>query len=123
MAVVHNRGYLLAVAASAMRQVLVDHARRRMARKRGGGKNRLPLEAVREAFDEHGFDVIDLHESIEQLARIIAVRPRSSGFATMEEWTVREVAESLAVSVTTVEDDWRFARAWLFSRLDEGNRP
>jgi RNA polymerase sigma factor (sigma-70 family) len=104
-------------AAQAMRQVLVDHARRRSARKRGGNRVRVPLDQVLAGFDEQGLDVIALHEALERLAQ---EHPRPAQVVDLRFFgglSVPEVAEALAVSDTTIESDWRFARAWLKGRL------
>jgi RNA polymerase sigma factor (TIGR02999 family) len=117
LAEVPNRRYLFAAAAQAMRQVLVDHARRRHARKRHGNRVRVPLDQVLTGFEEQGLDVIALHEALERLAQ---EHPRPAQVVTLRFFgglSVPEVAESLAVSDTTIESDWRFARAWLKGRL------
>jgi RNA polymerase sigma factor (TIGR02999 family) len=117
LADVPNRGYLFAAAAQAMRQDLVDHARRRNAGKREGNRARVPLDQVLVAFDEQGVDVIDLHEALERLAQ---AHPRQAQVVTLRFFgglSIPEVAETLAVADTTVESDWRFARAWLRGQL------
>ena len=117
LADVPTRRYLFAAAAQAMRQVLVDHARRRHARKREGNRVRVPLDQVLAGFDQQGLDVIALHEALEALAR---AHPRQAQVVDLRFFgglTVPEVAAMLDVSDTTVESDWRFARAWLKGRL------
>ena len=117
LADVPNRRYLLAAAAQAMRQVLVDHARRRNARKRDGNRVRVPLDQVLAGFDEKGLDVIDLHEALERLAQ---EHPRPAQVVDLRYFgglSIPEVAEALAVSDTTIESDWRFARAGLKGQL------
>jgi RNA polymerase sigma factor (TIGR02999 family) len=117
LAAIPNRRYLFAAAAQAMRQVLVDHARRRNARKRDGNRVRVPLDQVLASFDEQGLDVIAIHEALERLAQD---HPRPAQVVTLRffgGFSVPEVAESLGVSDTTVESDWRFARAWLRGQL------
>jgi RNA polymerase sigma factor (TIGR02999 family) len=112
-----NRRYLFAIAAQAMRQVLVDHARHRKARKREGNRVRVPLDPVLAGFDEQGLDVIDLHEALERLAQD---HPRQAQVVTLRFFgglSVAEVAETLAVSEKTIKCDWRFARAWLRGQL------
>jgi RNA polymerase sigma factor (TIGR02999 family) len=114
---VGDRGHLFAAAAQAMRQVLVDHARRRKAGKRGGNRARVPLDQVVASFDEQGLDVIDLHQALERLGQS---HPRQAEVVTLrffEGLSVADVALTLAVSDTTVESDWRFARAWLRGQL------
>jgi RNA polymerase sigma factor (TIGR02999 family) len=117
LADIPNRRWLFAAAAQAMRQVLVDHARRRRARKREGGRVRVPLDRVLAGFEEQGLDVIALHEALEGLAH---AHPRPAQVVDHRFFgglTVPEVAELLDISDTTVESDWRFARAWLRDRL------
>ena len=117
LADVPNRRYLFAAAAQAMRQVLVDHARRRHARKRDGNRVRVPLDQVLAGFDEQGLDAIALHEALERLAQD---HPRPAQVVTLRFFggmSVPEVARALDVSVVTVERDWRLARAWLAGQL------
>jgi RNA polymerase sigma factor (TIGR02999 family) len=114
-----DRRYLLAAAAQAMRQVLVDHARRRGAAKRDRGGQRVPLDDVVAYFEEQKLDVIALHEALE---RLTALHERQALVVVLRFFTglsVPEVAEVLEVSVATVEGDWRIARAWLRGQLGE----
>jgi RNA polymerase sigma factor (TIGR02999 family) len=114
-----NRRYLFAAAAQAMRQALVDHARRHKAAKRDGGRARVPLDEVLATFEEQGPDVLALHEALDVLARD---HPRPALVVTLRFFcglSVPEVAETLELSDTTVETDWRFARAWLRRRLGD----
>jgi RNA polymerase sigma factor (TIGR02999 family) len=91
-----DRRYLLAAAAQAMRQVLVDHARRRRALKRAGGRVRVPLDAALATFDELGLDVIALHEALNRLAQ---GNHRQAEVVTLRFFgglTVPEVADALS---------------------------
>jgi RNA polymerase sigma factor (TIGR02999 family) len=112
-----DRRYLFAAAAQAMRQVLVDHARRRRTSKRSGMRARVPLDGALAAFEERGLDVLALHEA---LALLASTHPRQAQVVELRFFgglSVPEAAETLSVSVTTVESDWRFARAWLRGQL------
>jgi RNA polymerase sigma factor (TIGR02999 family) len=114
-----DRRYLFAAAAQAMRQVLVDHARRRRTAKRPGNRARVPLDEALVGFEEQGLDVLALHEALERLA---VSHPRPAQVVELRFFgglSVPEVAEALEVSDTTVEGDWRFARAWLRGQLGE----
>ena len=130
---------LLACAARIMRQVLVDHARRRGAAKRGGDAQRVALDtrALGAATDSH--DVLDLHEAIERLGaadarkvdvldlheaieRLGAADARKAAVVDLKffgQMTHAEIATELGVSAKTVESDWYFARAWLRRELDQ----
>jgi RNA polymerase sigma factor (TIGR02999 family) len=115
---VHDRAHFMAVAATAMRQILVDHARARSAAKRGGGARRVPLEALdtpdRATAPE---EVLAMDECLQRLE---ALEPRQARVVEMRVFagmTVPEAADALGVSTRTVELDWRMARAWLGREL------
>jgi RNA polymerase sigma-70 factor (ECF subfamily) len=105
------------LAARAMRQVLVDHARARRAEKRGGAGTRRALDDVLLAFEGRDLDVIALHEALEALA---ALSPRQAEVVTLRYFgglSVTDTAAQLGVSISTIESDFRLARAWLRRRL------
>jgi RNA polymerase sigma factor (TIGR02999 family) len=119
LADVPDHRYLFAAASRAMRQVLVDHARRHDADKRDPGRVRLPLDESLAYFEEQDLDVIALDEA---LARLAPTYPRQAEVVDLRFFgglTVPEVAVTLGVSDTTVESDWRFARAWLRRQLGD----
>lgn len=115
-----DRSFLFASAARAMREVLIDHARKRGAGRRGGGWRRKPLDAIVDDIEAQGMDVVAIHEALERLE---VLNSRQSQVVTLRYFggmTVPEVASSLGVAVVTVERDWRLARAWLMGQLREG---
>lgn len=116
-----SRAHFFGIAAQAMRRILVDHARRKKAAKRGGGRAVTLVDAAA-SVEAPGLDVIALDGALQELeredpraARIVEMR----FFAGLE---VKEVAQALGVSEPTVKRDWRHAKAWLYRRLetDEG---
>jgi RNA polymerase sigma-70 factor, ECF subfamily len=112
-----DRSLLLAAASRAMREVLIDHARRRAAGRRGGGWGRVPMDAVVDYFASQNLDIMAVHEALDRLAE---VDERLSHVITLRYFggmTVPEVARALGVSVVTVERDWRLGRAWLRGQL------
>ena len=115
-----GRGLLFTAATTAMRRLLVDHARRRDSLRRGGDFERTSLDDVFEDFDRRGLDVVALDELLEGLA---TSNPRQYGvinlrfFGGLEN---TEIGEKLGVSLSTVEADLRSARAWLRSRMGSG---
>src|SRR4051812_47316489 len=117
-----DRGFLFASAARAMREVLIDHARRRAADRRGGGLRRVPLDAVVDYFDEQGLDVVAVHEALDRLAELDSRQAQVMTLRYFGGMTVPEVAAALGVSASTVEQDWRLARAWLASQLGGGEK-
>ena len=118
-ALVHaqDRRYLFAAAAQAMRQVLVDHARRRDAAKRDGGRHRVPLDQVLQSFEDRRLDVVALDEALDHLMTLDERQGLVVSLRFFAGLSVAEVAEVLDVSIGTVEGDWRIARAWLRSQL------
>lgn len=112
-----SRRHLFAAATRAMRQVLVDHARRRASDKRGGGWGRQPIEETLEHYSSQNVDLVALDDCLDQLA---ALDPRQSQIVEMRffgGFTVTEVADLLDLSVSLVEKESRKAMAFLSSRL------
>lgn len=114
-----DRRHFFAVAAMSMRRVLVDAARRRGAQRRGMDPVRVSLASA-DAAEEPDLDLLDLHRALDQLA---ALDTRQAQIVTLRYFgglSVPDVAELLGVSISTVESDWRMARAWLRCRLRAG---
>lgn len=113
-----DRAHFLAIAARAMRQVLVDKAAERATEKRGGGRAVVTLaEAVGEDASLEPEEFLDLDQALRELAEeheraAQVVECRYFGGMSAE-----ETAEALSISLPTVTRDWRFARAWLTTRL------
>ncbi len=114
-----GRAQFLAVAARSMRQILVDHARRRGAQKRGGGRARLTLHDSEAPFGRPDLDLLALDEALEALGALDPRKARVVELRFFAGLTAKESAAALDLSETTVEDDWAFARAWLHRRLAE----
>lgn len=112
----NSRAHFFAVAATAMRQILTDHARRKMADKRGGGWDKVGLEQVGGA-PQADLDVVALDEALTKLAQLDPRRHRVVELRFFGGLSMEEIAEVLGVSKTTVESDWRGARAWLASEI------
>jgi RNA polymerase sigma-70 factor (ECF subfamily) len=114
-----DRAYLFASAARAMREVLIDHARRRGTDRRGGGRRRAPLDLVVDYFEERGLDIVAVHEALDRLAEWNERQGQVMTLRYFGGLSVPEVAAALEVSVVTVERDWRLARAWLRGELKD----
>ena len=117
-----NKAHFLAVAATAMRQVLVNHALARQAEKRGGGRDRVELEHLDVSDDASGdpgqqLDVLALHEMLERLAQIDPRKHRIVELRFFGGLSMDEIATVLELSKTTVETEWRAVRAWLTLEL------
>lgn len=115
-----NRSHFMAVASMAMRQILTDHARRKRAARRGGDKQKLSAENVQlEGPDVGGVDVVALDDALTKLAELDPRRHRVVELRFFGGLSVEEVAALMNVSRSTVEADWRAARAWLSVELAE----
>ncbi len=112
-----DRSHLLASAGRAMRRVLIEHARRRAAVRRGGCRRRVPLDLVVDEFEEQGLDIAAVHEALDRLAEWNERQAQVMTLRYFGRLTVAEVATALGVAVVTVERDWRLARAWLREQL------
>lgn len=114
--------YFFGAASRAMRQVLIDYARRRKREKRGGDQERLPLEDKFFAVEAFAAELIDLDEALDRLA---ALNPRHAQVVECRFFgglSVEETARVLDVSERTVKHDWALARAWLYRTL-RGRQP
>ena len=112
-----NKSHFLAIASTAMRRVLLEHARARMAEKRGGGAERVTLFEVSSAMEERPEALVALDEALEHFAEIDPQNARIVELRWFGGLEVSEVATLLGVSTRTVERGWRAARAWLRDRL------
>ena len=115
-----DRGHFFALAARAMRQVLVDHARAKQSAKRGGKRQRVTLEDSLGLADEATIAPLDLLDLDRALERLALLDPRQSQVVELRFFSglgVGEVAAALGVSRRTVEADWTMAKAWLKREL------
>lgn len=115
-----NESHFMAVAAIAMRRILVDHARAHASAKRGGALRRVPIDSVDLAADERAELLVALDEALERLrvldarqARVVECR----FFAGMSE---EQTADALEIAVRTVRRDWAKARSWLYREIYDG---
>jgi RNA polymerase sigma factor (TIGR02999 family) len=115
----HDRAHFYAVAARAMRFVLVDHARARTAAKRGGASPDLPLDAVQIAADDRAVDVLALADALERLGAVSARLRDVVDYRFFGGLTFEEIADATGTSVATVKRDWTRARAWLYDAMHD----
>jgi len=114
-----SRGHFLAVAARAMRSIVVDHARARGALKRGGARQRVALDEVLDALAEQDVDVVEFDGALERLFGIDERRARVVELRFFGGLDIEQTARVLGIGHATVERDWQFARAWLRRELEE----
>ena len=115
----HSRTHFLAVASKAMRQVLLNHHRDRSALKRGGNLERVTLSGCDPALTGGSLDFLALNEALEELSELDERQCTIVELRFFSGLTVPEIAAALDVSKTTVESEWRHARAWLKVRLED----
>src|SRR5215471_4897271 len=114
-----NRAHFFAVAARAMRQILVSYARSQRAQKRGSGAVKVDLEEAAFVSPEESKEIIDLHEALERLATL---DPRKAQVVELKYFgglNYDEMAEVLKISRITVRRDWEFAKVWLYTELHD----
>lgn len=107
-----------AQAAAMMRNILVDHARRKKSAKRGGGARRVTLAHVDPARADRGLEVLELEDALEALRSLCERQHSIVVLRYYGGMTQEEIARHLDVSLSTVEKDWRMARTWLRERLE-----
>ncbi len=113
-----DRAHFMALAANAMRRILADHARARSAAKRGGGWDRVSLDEAVNPPGDSFVDVVVLDAVLKELADLDERKHRIVELRFFGGLTVEEIAAVIDVSKTTVETEWRTARAWLKSELE-----
>jgi RNA polymerase sigma factor (TIGR02999 family) len=113
-----DRGHFFAAAATAMRRIFIDSARRKRARKRGGRLQRQQLEAV--TAPEPDDDLVALDEALEKLAAQDPVKARLVELRYFAGLTGEQAAEVLGISPTTADRHWAYARAWLRAEVRGG---
>jgi RNA polymerase sigma factor (TIGR02999 family) len=116
---INDRQHFFRLAARAMRQLLVDHARKRRSEKRGGGRRDVTLDEAVAAASGLDVDWIDLDQALGELALCDARQAQVVELRYFAGLEVADAAKVLGISVSTVEQDWRSARAWLGARLRE----
>lgn len=115
-----NRAQFIGLAAVMMRRILVNHARDRIAAKRGGSAERVPLTIVAEQIGAPEVDLLGLHDALERLAALDARKSQIVELKFFGGLTMDEIAAAVGVSRATVERDWTFARAWLYHAVAGG---
>ncbi|HEX6070557.1 MAG TPA: sigma-70 family RNA polymerase sigma factor [Longimicrobiaceae bacterium] len=117
-----DRSHFFAVASRAMRRVLIDHARRYHASKRGGTRVRIPLDDANLAVEERAEGLLALDEALERLARLDPRQSRVVECRFFGGMTEEETAAALGVTPRTVRRDWVKAKGWLYQELYDPGR-
>ena len=115
-----SRTHFYAVAAQAIRRVLIDHARKKRSDKRGGDRQREPLFELEGWAAQRGIDLVELDDLLQRLAELHPRKARVVELRIFGGLGLEETAHVLEVGRDTVKRDWRTARAWLNQQLDPG---
>jgi RNA polymerase sigma-70 factor, ECF subfamily len=116
-----NRAHFFAVAARAMRQILVSYARSDRAQKRGGGALKVNLDEAAIVSPEQSKEFVDLHEALESLVTLDSRKAQVVELKYFGGLNYDEIAEVLKISPVTVRREWRFAKAWLHNELHKAD--
>jgi RNA polymerase sigma factor (TIGR02999 family) len=114
-----NRSHFLAVAAKAMRQILVNYAKACHRQKRGAGARKVELDEAALVSPEQTRAILDLNEALERLAMLDSRKAQVVELRYFGGLEQDEIAEVLKISSVTVRRDWMFAKAWLYSELHQ----
>lgn len=113
-----NRAHFFGIAAQAMRRILVDNARQRLADKRGKGAEKVSIdEGVIDISDERAGNLVDLDDALKKLAEIDPQKSQLVELRYFGGLSIEETAEVLGVSVATINRQWRTAKAWLYNEV------
>jgi RNA polymerase sigma factor (TIGR02999 family) len=118
-----NRAHFFGITAQFMRHILVDHARRRQAMKHGGEAVRVSLIEAENVAPIRQACIIELDDALSELARLDARKSRIVEMKFFGGLSEEEIAESLGISLRTVQRDWNLARAWLYRKLNKDRQP
>jgi RNA polymerase sigma factor (TIGR02999 family) len=114
-----NRAHFFAVAARAMRQILVSYARSQRAQKRGGGALKIELDEAALVSSQESKQIVELHEALEQLSTLDSRKAQVVELKYFGGLNYDEMAEVLKISPITVRRDWEFAKVWLYTELHD----
>src|SRR6266545_2844089 len=114
-----NRSHFFAVAAQAMRQILVNYAKASQSQKRGGGALKVDLDAAALISPEQTTEILDVHEALDRLATLDSRKAHVVELKYFGGLKHDEIAEVLKISTVTVRRDWVFAKAWLYGELHD----
>ena|SRR5256886_8847631 len=116
-----SRAHFFAVAARAMRRILVSYARSNRAQKRGGGGTKIELDEAAILSPEQSNEIVDVHEALEKLGKLDSRKARVVELKYFGGLNHDEIAEVMKISTVTVRRDWVFAKAWLHNELHNAN--
>ncbi len=115
----HGRSHFYGVAATLIRNILVDHARTQKAVKRGAGVSKLPLDEALAVPVDKGTDILAVDDALQALSKIDPQQSRIVELRFFAGLTIEETAEVLQISASTVKRDWILAKTWIYRALSQ----
>ena len=115
----NGRDHFFGAAAEAMRRILVDRARKKSAERHGGQRQRVDLEHVTLATEDSDETVLAVHEALEKLAKESPQKAEIVKLHYFADMKYAEIAQTLGISLATVERHWAYARSWLYRELKQ----
>ena len=113
-----NRAHFFGIAAQVMRRILLDHARKHQAGKRGGEVEKLPIEEeILVVSHDKSAELIALDDALQELAKLDEQKAKVVELRYFGGLSIEETAEVMGVSVPTINRQWRMAKAWLYSQI------
>jgi RNA polymerase sigma factor (TIGR02999 family) len=112
-----NRAHFYALASRCMKQILVDHARKKAALKRGGKRNAITLDEERMNLEENAREIIEINDLIDKLSKVDNRKSRVVEMRVFGGMSIPEISEVLEVNPRTVDRDWAKAKLWLYNEL------
>jgi RNA polymerase sigma factor (TIGR02999 family) len=116
-----NRAHFFGVAAEIMRRILIDHARKHRAAKRGSGGIKISLDDALDFTDERAAEMIALDDALKALAEFDPQKSRIVELRFFGGLSIEETAEVLGIGTATVIRQWKMAKAWLYNEVSKGN--
>ncbi len=113
-----NRAHFFAVAAQVMRNILVDHARRKRSEIHGGNLQKLALDEAISFSQSQEVDLVDLDDALQDLEKLDERQAKIVELRFFAGLTIEETAHAIGVSTMTISREWNFAKAWLYRRLN-----
>lgn len=113
-----DRCHFFAVSCTAMRQILVNHAKKRLSEKHGGGRTKVSIDEVQPAVHQEAAEIVTVHEALDALQAVDLRKAKVVEMRYFGGLSIEETADALGVSVGTVNRDWSLARSWLIREMN-----
>ena len=117
-----HRGHFFAAAAEAMRRLIVENARRKKRHKHGGDRRRVGLEMAESVVEAPSEDLLALDEALTRLTAHDPLKAEVVKLRFFAGLTMREIAQTLNISIATAERHWTYARTWLYAELADAKQ-